>query len=61
MKTIGQMIQQLDGLHDTVDVNDWENQFIADMVRKTDNGKRTTHLSEKQVAAIENIYVKHFA
>lgn len=61
MKTIGQMIQQIGGLAGTRDVNDWENEFIKGMVELTENGKRTSFLSAKQVDAIESIYRKHFA
>ncbi len=61
MKTIGQMIQQIGGLADTRDVNDWENEFIKGMVELTEDGKRTSFLSTRQVDAIERIYRKHFA
>lgn len=61
MKSIGQKIRQATALIDTKDVSDWENQFLKDMRRKTNDGERTTHLTEKQVGAIENIYGKHFA
>ena len=61
MKSIGQMIRQIDGLKDTTQVNDWENKFIHDIVEKTNEGNRTTGLSEKQVECIERIYGRHFA
>lgn len=61
MKTIGQMIQQIDGLRGTKDVNDWENEFIKGMVELTESGKRTSILSTRQVDTIERIYRKHFA
>lgn len=55
------MIQRISGLADTVDVNEWENRFIKDMVRKSHDGKVTTHLSGKEVEKIEQIFDKHFA
>ncbi len=60
MKSVGQMIQQCAGLIDTPDVTDWENQFLQDMVEKTDEGSRTSHLSPRQVDCLDRIYRKHF-
>lgn len=61
MKSIGQMIKQLDGLRDTKDVNDWENRFIKSVVGWSENGECTKVLSAKQIEVIERIYRKHFA
>lgn len=61
MKSVGQMIKQIGGLAGTKDVNDWENRFVKDMVSLTEDGARTTILSQKQVECIERIYRKHFA
>lgn len=60
MKSVGAMIRQLDGLADTADVTPWENEFIESVVEKTDCGKVTVTLTEKQVSAVEKIYRKHF-
>lgn len=61
MKSIGQMIQQLDGLRGTRDINNWESDFIKSVVGWSDNGEHTGDLSAKQVEVIERIYRKHFA
>ncbi len=61
MKSIGQMIRQLEGLVGTSDLNDWENDFVENQVQRTGHGKMTEGLSEKQVEIIQKIYNKHFA
>lgn len=61
MKSIGQMIKQLDGLRGTKDVTDWESRFIKSVVGWSQNGECTKVLSSKQVEVIERIYRKHFA
>jgi hypothetical protein len=61
MKSIGQMIQQIDALTGTADVSQWERQFIVNIVRQTKGGKQTSHLTEKQIEAIEQICGNHFA
>lgn len=61
MTSVGQMIKRISGLHCNEDVNEWEEEFIKNIVEKTDNGNRTTHLTPKQVAKIEHIHTKHFA
>lgn len=60
MKSIGQMIDQLDGLLGTSDITAWEQQFISDISERTLCGKVTTGLSEKQVAIVERTYRKNF-
>lgn len=61
MTSINSMIEQLDGLLDTTDLNDWENLFVEDIVEKTQKGKVPGTLSDKQVRTIERIWSKHFA
>ena len=61
MKSIGQKIMQLEGLGGTSAVTDWEADFIESVVEKTDGGKNTTNLTEKQLSVIDRIYGKHFA
>lgn len=61
MKSVGQMIKQIAGLEGTKDVTEWEDGFIHGVVVWSDNGEKTSHLSDKQVAVIERIYRKHFA
>jgi len=58
--SIGTMVKQIAALADG-DVNDWEREFIDSIWQRTDEGATTSHLTEKQVTAIERIYRKHFA
>lgn len=60
MPSIGSMIKQIAGLADTTDVSGSTSRFITDMVERTGNGARTSHLTEKQVEWIEDIYKRHF-
>lgn len=59
MKSIGAMIQQIDGLHDE-DFTTWELNFFDSVLVRSSHGKNTTKLSEKQVEVIERLYNKHF-
>jgi hypothetical protein len=65
MKTIsiGERIQDLESLLETKPdtLGEWSCQFIEDMVSKSNAGRVTTHLSEKQVEKIEEIWSEHFA
>jgi hypothetical protein len=62
MKSIGQMIELLDGLRDTSDITPWENGFITSILESYLKAKKSTsHLTERQVETIEKIYNKHFA
>jgi len=57
MKSVRAMIDQLEGLLGTEDVNEWESGFIASMVERRDS----LTLSAKQVEMIDKLYGKHFA
>jgi hypothetical protein len=59
--SVGTMIRQIEGLHDTGDVTEWENGFIESVVTKTQSGNDTRGLSEKQIETVERIWRKHFA
>ena len=61
MKSIGQMITQLDGLSGTNEINPWENDFVTSVVEKTACGKDTTQLSDKQIDIVQRLYRRHFA
>lgn len=61
MKSLNQMIAQIEGLSGTKDVTEWESEFIDSVVKRTDSGKIAGSLSDKQIAIIERIYGKHFA
>lgn len=58
--SISTMVKQIAGLADA-DVSDWQAEFIDSIWQKTDEGTKTSHLTERQVAMIERIYRKHFA
>lgn len=60
MKSIGQMIKQIDGLRGTQDVTPWQDEFIGSVVARSLCGERTAGLSEKQIEIIEKIYERHF-
>jgi hypothetical protein len=60
VKSLGTMVQQVAALAGTKDVSQWENEFIASVVQRTDGGKETGRLSDKQIAVVQRIYVKHF-
>ncbi|MHB1023358.1 MAG: hypothetical protein ACYC0Z_13210 [Acidobacteriaceae bacterium] len=61
MKSLGQMIMQIEGLLGTDDISDWEDEFIASIVERTQSGKMTATLSPKQVEQVERIYNRNFA
>lgn len=54
------MVDKLEGLLGTEDLNDWEQKFVTDMVARRDEN-RLTGLSERQVRSLQNLHDKHFA
>jgi len=60
-RSIGQKIMQIEGLVGTIAVNEREEEFIEDVSRITEGGKRTTTLTVTQVEWIERIWKRHFA
>lgn len=61
MVSVGVMVKQLGGLLDTEDLSDWENEFVGNVVDRTQEGEVTGTLSERQVTTVERIWRKHFA
>lgn len=61
MTSVNSMIEKIEGLAGTDDVSEWEDEFIASIVKRTDHGKNTTSLSEKQLDIVQRIHDKHFA
>lgn len=61
MKSVGAMIQQLEGLLGTEDATPWESEFIKSISERSSGGKATIDLTAKQVEKIESIWSKHFA
>lgn len=60
MKSIGQMLETIDGLRGTKDVTAWEDEFIGSCMSKYGARKLSCQLSAKQVEIIERIFNKHF-
>lgn len=61
MTTINNQVKRICGLLDTKDLNDFEQNFVQSIADKTNEGEKTTMLTEKQIAVIERIFNKHFA
>lgn len=61
MKSIGKMLETIDGLRGTCDVSEWEDQFITSCVQSAKSKGTTSQLTGKQVEIIERIHNKHFA
>lgn len=59
--SIGSMIRQLAGMVDTKDLSGWENDFLRNVVARTDEGKRTSMLTGDQLEKLQEIYEKHCA
>jgi hypothetical protein len=61
MASVKTMVEQLDGLRDTDDLNDWEQGFVTNVIEKyLLAGKTTTGFTGNQVEKIEQIWSKHF-
>ena len=60
MKSLAQMITQVEGLHDTGDLTDWENEFVGSLI-ESDAKSDTTQMSPRQVEQVGRIYRAHFA
>ena len=54
------IVDKLEGLLGTDDLNEWEQRFVRDMVARRDEN-RLTGLSERQVRSLQNLHDKHFA
>lgn len=62
MASLGTMIEQLDGMRDTSDLTEWENDFVTSILERYLYAKKDTrNLSAKQVEIVERIWSKHFA
>lgn len=60
MASLNVMVKRVAGLQGTKDLNDWEEKFVANIVRDTKGGDNTTSLTEPQITALERIFNKHF-
>lgn len=62
MASLGTMIEQLDGMLDTKDLTEWENDFVTSILERYLAAKKDTrNLTAKQVEIVERIWSKHFA
>jgi hypothetical protein len=59
--SLGTKVKQLEGLLDTKDLSDWENNFLHSVSVRTDCGRVTTGLSDKQIERLDELWGKHFA
>ena len=59
--SIGTMIKQLAGMIHTKDLNAWENGFVQNALEQSQQGTRTSRLTDSQVEKVEQIWRKHFA
>ena len=60
MKSIGNMIRQLNGLAGTVSLSVRDTEFVESVVQRTKAGTYTAQLSEAQVKWITDLYNRHF-
>lgn len=61
MASTNLMLEQVSGMIDTKDLNDWEHEFVTSVWERSEKGKRPDKLSSKQVEILERIWKKHFA
>jgi hypothetical protein len=55
------MLKKCAGLVGTKDVTEWESDFLASILDRSQDGDRPDLLTEKQVDVLERIHSKHFA
>jgi hypothetical protein len=55
------MVKRVQGLLDTRDLNDFEQDFVSSISDQTKDGKSTSSLTDKQIECLERIHDKHFA
>lgn len=60
MVSTTQMIQRLEGLLGTKDLNDWEHGFVRSLAARMHAGE-VTKLSGDQVEKLDEIHGRHFA
>jgi len=61
MASLNRMVQAVSGLMGTTDLNDWEENFVRSLIERTQNGKDTRSLTEKQIDRLEELFNKHFS
>ncbi len=53
------MIERLEGMLDTDDLSDWEQEFVQSVVARKNAGQ-VTQLTERQVESLDRLHSKHF-
>jgi hypothetical protein len=62
IKSLGQKMEQCEGLLGTADASAWESKFIEDNLRRyRAANKSTTWMTDGQIESLDQIYDKHFA
>lgn len=61
MTSLTTMVTQLCAMIGTPDLTEWEASFIDSIDDRTQGGKDTRGLSEKQVEKVQSIWARHFA
>jgi hypothetical protein len=61
MASTNTKIKQINGLTDTKDLNDWENDFVKSIYERTGGGTTPAQLTDRQLENVEKIWKKHFA
>jgi hypothetical protein len=60
MISVNDMTKRVAGLLDGDELSEWERDFMHNVWLRSDKGRHTSVLSEKQVEMIERIYKKYF-
>jgi hypothetical protein len=61
MASLNNMVKRCSGLIGTKDVSDWEDDFLKSLVEKTQEGRNTSSLTEKQITILERIFEKNYS
>jgi hypothetical protein len=59
MLSTTQMIRKLEGMVDSKDLNEWENNFVKALVDRANSGD-VTKLSDRQLEVMLRLHDKHF-
>lgn len=59
--SLGIKVKQLEGLLDTSDLTEWENDFVHSISVRTDCGRDTSRLTDREVERLDELWSKHFA
>ena len=60
MLSLQQKLARIEGLTDTPDLSEWENEFVKGLIERLPSKGSVGHLTERQVSIIDQIHRKHF-